>query len=147
MMSESESDCTPPEIIFKAEETSSDLLPAKSKKRYEEIYIKFLDWREKNKVKSFSETVLLAYFGEICSNFKPSTLWSIYSMLRTTLSVKNDVDISKYPKLRSLLKRKSDGFKSQKSKIFSPEDIKTFLKNAPDYKYLITKVTELLFLF
>lgn len=49
MMSESESDCTPPEIIFKAEETSSDLLPAKSKKRYEEIYIKF--WTGEKKIK------------------------------------------------------------------------------------------------
>lgn len=42
--------------------------------------------------------------------------------------------MSKSPKLRSFLKRKSDGFKSRKSKTFSPEEIKTFLTNAFDTK-------------
>lgn len=145
MISDLESDLdfpnTPPEITNQAKETSLDLLPVKSKKRYEEIYAKFMDWRVENHVNSFSETVLLAYFGWLSKKYKSSTLWSMYSMLRTTLSINNYIDISKYCKLHSFLKRKSDGFKSQKSKIFSSDEINTFLKNAPDSKYLMTKVS------
>lgn len=144
MISSSESDLdipnTPPEIRNQAKQTSADLLPAKSKKRYEEVFSKFMEWRTDNQVHSFSETVLLAYFAKLSETLKASTLWSIYSMLRSTLSVKNDIDISKYPKLRSFLKRKSSGFKSKKSRTFSAQEINTFLTNAADSKYLLTKV-------
>ncbi|CAH1112481.1 unnamed protein product [Psylliodes chrysocephalus] len=84
--------CISPEIKNKAEEISSDLIPAKSKKRYEEIYAKFLDCRDK-KVEPFSETV---HTMENCIKLKPTTLWS--SMLRTVF-IKIYVDISKYSNL------------------------------------------------
>lgn len=135
---------TPPEITNIAEKSLDGLLPTKSKERYEQIYSKFMDWRAANQENSYSENVLLTYFGNLALSFKPSTLWSTYSMLRTTLSVKNDIDISKYPKLRALLKRKADGFKSKKSKILSATDMNNFLENAPDKKYLMMK-TALIF--
>ncbi|KAB0801684.1 hypothetical protein PPYR_03870 [Photinus pyralis] len=50
------------------------------------------------------------------------------------------MEIDKYPKLRTFLKRKSDGHLKKKSKIFSPEEINAFLNNAPDKVYLATKV-------
>ena len=62
-------------------------MAAKSKKRYEIISTNFMDWRLKNKVKSFSENVVLAYFGEISKQFKASSLWAIYSMLRSMLII------------------------------------------------------------
>ncbi|XP_031350487.1 uncharacterized protein LOC116176152 [Photinus pyralis] len=61
-------------------------------------------------------------------------------MLRTTLNLHDGVEIDKYPKLRTFLKRKSDGHLKKKSKIFSPEEINAFFNNAPDEVYLATKV-------
>lgn len=46
---------TPPEIRQLAEHTTADLLPEKSKARYQVVYGKFMDWRLKNSVQSFSE--------------------------------------------------------------------------------------------
>ncbi len=132
---------TPPEVKDLAENTEKNLLPEKSKKRYEKAYQLFMNWRLEKKVKSFSETVLLAYFGEISNKFKPSTLWSTYSMLRTILNIKNNVNIANYPKLKSFLKRKGDGFKAKKSKILTAADIKKFIQEAPDSKYLLSKVS------
>ena len=132
---------TPPEIKSLAENTMDNLIPEKSKERYEKAHKAFLNWRLEKKVKSLSENVFLAYFGELASKFKPSSLWSIYSMLRTVLSIRNDTNIANYQKLKSFLKRQSDGFKSKKSKILTAEDINKFIKEAPDYKYLFSKVS------
>lgn len=132
--------CTPPEIVSAAKEASSNLLPQKSRGQYERAFNLFDQWRKQNHVKSFSEQVLLAYFQQLSKDMKASSLWSIYSMLRTTISVKHNVDISKYSKLRAFLKRTSDGYKPKKSKILTPQQIREFLSSAPDEKHLFTKV-------
>jgi hypothetical protein len=51
------------------------------------------------------KTIVLVYFQEKSQNYKSSTLWSLYSMLKTTVNLRDNVDISKFPKLISLLKR------------------------------------------
>jgi hypothetical protein len=61
-------------------------------------------------------------------------------MLRSTLNLKNNIDIRKYPKVCSFLKRASDGYKPKKSKTLTPQQIQEFLTTAPDEKYLFTKV-------
>jgi hypothetical protein len=140
--SESEEDvgiCTPPEITQAAASATASLLPNKSKSQYERAYKLFQDWQQKNQAKSFSENVLLAYFQDLSKRMKPSSLWAIYSMLRMTINLKNNVDISKYPRLCSFLKRKSDGYRPKKSKILTPQQIKEFLSSAPDKEYLFTK--------
>lgn len=72
---------------------------------------------------------------------KPSSLWSIHSMLRSTINLNHEnVNIAHYPKLIALLKRKSDGFKGKKSKILTPEEIKKFLEKAPNSIFLLMKV-------
>ncbi len=133
---------TPPNIMEMAEESTKNLLPEKSKGRYNQVYKFFMDWRLQNKVKSFSENVMMAYFGEIAKKYKPSTLWCMYSMLRMQISMNHDVDISKYCKLTSFLKRKNDGFKPKKSKILTAEEINRFLLEAPDEKHLMNKVSK-----
>lgn len=87
MSSDSEIHCTPPDITAQAKSAAANLLPAKSRERYEAVYRKFMDWRAKNKVQSFSENVLMAYFDELSNEMKPSSLWAIYSMLRSTIKV------------------------------------------------------------
>ncbi|RZC41182.1 hypothetical protein BDFB_014614 [Asbolus verrucosus] len=132
MSSDSEIHCTPSEITVKVKSASANLLPEKSRERYEVIYRKFMDWRLKNKVQSFSENILMAYFDELPNKMKPSSLWAIYSMLRSTIVIHNNINIADYSKPQALLKRKSDVFPSKKSKLLSANDIKTFLQNAPD---------------
>lgn len=145
-MSSSSSDneimCTPPDIRDKAKIATHNLLPTKSRERYEHVYRKFMDWKLEHHIKSFSENVMLAYFEELSTEMKPSSLWSIYSMLKSTININHEAtDISKYPKLIALLKRKSDGFKSKKSATLSTNEINTFLQTAPDSSHLLTKVS------
>ncbi|MGH9701080.1 MAG: tyrosine-type recombinase/integrase [Candidatus Acidiferrales bacterium] len=132
-MSDSEEiNCTPPQLRDAAESLEQGLLPEKSRTRYENVYHIFKSWcAQKGVKKAVSETVILAYFSELAKTKKPSTLWSTYSMLRTTLNIKDKVDISKFPKLLAFLKRQNQGYKSKKSSTFSFENIEAFLKNAP----------------
>ncbi|KAJ8914666.1 hypothetical protein NQ315_017363 [Exocentrus adspersus] len=83
---------TPPEIIEAAKEIEANLLPEKSQKIYKQTYKKFFDYCTQKK--SYSENVLLVYFGELSKKMKSSTLWSVYSMLRATLNIYNKVDIT-----------------------------------------------------
>lgn len=117
------------------------LLPEKSKDRYKFIYSKFKEWQEVKHLNIVDEKALLAYFFERSQHLKsPASLWSEYSMLKTTLSINDSIDISKFLKLRAFLKRRNDGYKPKKSNVFSRQEMKTFLKEAPDSQYLLMKV-------
>lgn len=86
--------------------------------------------------------MLLAYFLERSQTLNsPSSLWCEYSMLRTTISINDNEDISKYLKLHAFLKRKNDGYQQKKSNIFTREEINRFLTDAPDENYLLIKVS------
>lgn len=56
------------------------------------------------------------------------------------ISLKLHVDISKFSSLVALLKRKSEGYRSKKSKVLEKGDVEKFLVEACDEKYLFTKV-------
>lgn len=131
---------TPPEMEENAAKIIQDLLPQKSKQRYNLTYDKFVEWQTSRNVKSMSEAVMLTYFEELAQNWQASTLWSHFSMLKSTISLKHNLDIGKYNRLMALLKRKSDGFASKKSKTLSSDDVERFLTEAPDVEYLATKV-------
>jgi hypothetical protein len=126
---------TPPEIIEIANKTTLNLLPDKSVAKYELCYKQFMEWSQENKANSQSENVLLAYFNMLAKKLKPSTLWSHYSMLKSTINVKNNVNITNYKKLHAFLKKKSQGYRPKKSKILTSNQINTFLKEASDNKY------------
>ncbi|XP_026331515.1 uncharacterized protein LOC113238878, partial [Hyposmocoma kahamanoa] len=131
---------TPPDILTEARTACDSLLPSISKDRYITTYENFLKWKNMKNAKSFSENVVLAYFNELASKYKPSSLWTTYSMLKSTLKMKNGVDINLYTNLIAFLKRRSDGFIKKKSKVLSLNDVEKFLKYAPDSQYLATKV-------
>ncbi|KAJ8914661.1 hypothetical protein NQ315_017358 [Exocentrus adspersus] len=130
----------PPNITEAANSACENILPNKSRSRYELIYKKFMDWRRDNQINSFSENVLLAYISEISKNLKPPTVWSMYSMLRSTIDIKHNINISKYAKVKAFLKQKSTGYRSKKAKVLTPQQIQTFIKDAPDHRFLFTKV-------
>ena len=62
-----------------------------------------MDWRTNRKVKSFSENVFQAYFGELSEKYKPPSLWAHYSMFRSTVDLNNDNNRVTYFKLYVLL--------------------------------------------
>lgn len=132
--------CTPPELRAVAEKAEEGLLPVKSRVRYEKAYKSFKIWCVENGVRNVgSETVILAYFSKMAESKKGSTLWSTYSMLRTMLTLKEKVDISKFGKLLAFLKRQNVGYKPKKSSTFTMETIETFLKDGPK-DFLVQKV-------
>lgn len=132
--------CIPPDISQMATEISLELLPRKSRHIYEQKYVQLMDWCTEEGVEKVSENVLLTYFSEKAKEFKPSSLWSVYSMLKTTLKIKNDLDISGFHKLTAFLKEKSVGYKPKKSKTLSQDNVSKFLLEAPDREFLMMKV-------
>jgi hypothetical protein len=61
-------------------------------------------------------------------------------MLKTTLKVHNNLDISKYGKIKAYLKSQSRTYKSKKAKVLEKEHIEEFLLNASNSEHLMTKV-------
>lgn len=138
-MSDSDSD-NPAEIYEAANTATLNLLPEKSRKIYLKQYEIFMEWCNIHKIKKLKEEVLLAFFLEKAKVSKSSTLWSVYSMLKSTIMVKNNIDISKFSKLNAFLKKQNVGYKAKKSAVFTREDINKFLTEAPDKNYLMWKV-------
>ncbi|KAJ8959006.1 hypothetical protein NQ317_013094 [Molorchus minor] len=103
-------------------------------------YNRFKKWCAEKNVQVYSENVLLAYFSENAKNYKPSTLWAQYSMVKSCLIIYDNIDISKFPKLIAFLKRTGDGYQAKKSKILTKSEIDRFLSSADDKEFLMIKV-------
>ncbi|KAJ8953212.1 hypothetical protein NQ317_000031 [Molorchus minor] len=65
------------------------------------IFIRYSlqSWCAEKNVQVYCENVLLAYFSENAKNYKSSTLWAQYSMVKSCLIIYDNirVDISKFP--------------------------------------------------
>ena len=59
--------CTPPEVVEAANDAVLNLLPEKSKQKYEFAYDRFTKWCASKKVTSCSENTMLAYFADYVS--------------------------------------------------------------------------------
>lgn len=138
--SDKHSDELPSDVTQRAENAINNLMPAKSKHKYEAAYQKFMNWLAVKKITTLSDTVLLAYFDELSESFAPTTLWATYSMLRSMIHIKHDINIHDYATLIQFLKRKSTGYVSKKALVLNAEHIHQFLKDAPDELYLAVKV-------
>jgi len=141
-MNDSSGEDLPEEILEAAQTATLSLLPKKSLHIYEKEYECFKKWCSAKKVKKrpICEEVVLAYISEKSERLKSSSLWSKYSMLKSTLSVKEGIDISKYMKLKAYLKMKSSGYKAKKANVFTRQEVNTFIIEADDEKYLVMKV-------
>lgn len=82
----------------------------------------------------------MAYFQYLSHGKAPSSLWSIYSMLKKTLRQYDNVDISEYKNLVDFLKVQAKGYENKKAKVFTPTEMEKFLSEAPDEEYLVMKV-------
>lgn len=99
-----------------------------------------MEWCAQRNYTEYTEPVVMEYFVEKSTSFKSSTLWSIFSMLRATMVIKTKINIIKYKKLMQFLKSNAAGFKSEKSKTFTREEVVRYLMEAPDDKFLMMKV-------
>ncbi|XP_048001904.1 uncharacterized protein LOC125238594 isoform X2 [Leguminivora glycinivorella] len=123
---------------------SNDILPEKSKGRYMTTYENFITWQKEKNITSFNEKVLLLYFEEISSKYKPTSLWAIYSMLKSGLKRSHRVNIEEYYQLGAYLKKLSKGYVSKKMKVLSIQNVEKFINEAPDDRYLAIKVALIL---
>lgn len=118
---------------------SHELLPH-SKERYLQAFDRFVSWQKKQKTTSFSVNVMLPYFQQLSEKLAPTTLWSVFSMIKTVIKEKHEVDIG-YPELISFLKHSAAGYSKKKTKLFKAVEILKFLHDASDSEYLDVKVT------
>lgn len=128
------------DIEAAANEAILSVIPEKSKKLYEKSYSDFLSWKNKKNVKMTDEKVILAYFNMQSKTLKSSTLWSLYSKLRNTIYLNENIEIRNYAKLIAFLKRKNVGHIPKKSKILTKSEMDRFILNADDGIYLMMKV-------
>lgn len=61
-------------------------------------------------------------------------------MLKSTIQINENMDISQYKKLLAFLKRQNDTYEAKKSQVLTMENVTMFLKEAPDDKFLLMKV-------
>ncbi|XP_016840860.1 uncharacterized protein LOC100680302 [Nasonia vitripennis] len=116
-----------------------DSLPGKSRSKYYAAYNIFSNWLKENEA-TISEETMLVYFDKYMKKYKPSSVWAHYSMIKTMIKVRENIDISTYKVLLNQLKINSSGYRSKKSEVFSGEQIKKFLEEAPDEIHLANKV-------
>ena len=133
-----------PSIEEEAAAIRLETLPPKSRKEYFRNYDHFQDWRKKKTVAVVNKNSVLVYFKELSERYAPTSLWSKYSMVRSTLINKDDIDISKFLSLRQFLERQSAGYIKKKSKVFSEEEISKFISFASDCQYLAHKMVTVL---
>lgn len=137
----SSSEDLPSDIENEAFNVVSNLTPQKSRRKYHDAFERYQKWCSEKKILNItSEKGLLVYFNDLSKKHKASSLWCYYSMLRTEISIKQNVDIKKYVHLIAFLKRQSEGYKPKKSKVLTKQEITNFLLDAGDERFLCMKV-------
>lgn len=68
-----------------------------------------------------------------------SLLWSKYSMVKSMLLLLENVDISRFFKVTTFLRKQSVVYEPKKATILTRDDVNRFLKEAPDEQYLLAR--------
>ncbi|KAJ8949939.1 hypothetical protein NQ317_008741, partial [Molorchus minor] len=90
-------------------------------------YNRFKKWCAKKNVQVYSENVLLAYFSENAKNYKSSTLWAQYSMVKSCLIIYDNI-------------KPVTDIKQKKIENIDKSEIDRFLSSADDKEFLMIKV-------
>lgn len=107
------------------------------------VYNKFKKWQSGYCVAIISSNLIMTYFHTLEGNkYKPTSLWAFHSMLKATLRVNDNVDISAFHQVTAFLKGKSAGYKCVMAKVFNEEEIKHFIDHAEDLAWLDVKVSD-----
>ncbi|CAB0029777.1 unnamed protein product, partial [Trichogramma brassicae] len=86
-----------------------------------------------------SKKILISIAWALKEKLKPSTLWSIWSMLKKTLNARDGIDISQFLNLKATLKNNSKGYQPKKSEIFAWDQVYKFINEADNDKHLADK--------
>lgn len=128
------------DISERAKKIRGNLLPKKSENKYRKTFKDFQTWMAEQGLDNISEDVVLVYL-ESKENLAPTSLWSIFSMLKKSLPSHN---FNQYHSVKSFLKKKNVGYAPKKSLCFSEEELTKFYSTAPDSKFLLAKVIMIL---
>ncbi|KAJ8685968.1 hypothetical protein QAD02_021761 [Eretmocerus hayati] len=129
-------------ILEQARKIRLESLPLRSKKLYTQRYNKYKKWCVDNKIPTYiNEDVMLMYMDYLFTKekFISSTLWAVYSMIKSCINAYDSVDISNYSAVRRYIKNKHRGHKPKKAKTFSIENVHTFISTAKEPEHLLTK--------
>lgn len=133
------------DIFDGADVITLNTLSQKSKEKYDAVFTKFIQWRNKEKQiprDKMCKEVLLVYLNELSkeNNLAPPTVCSRFFMLETTLLTYENINIKLWPKPIAYLKSIAKGYRPRKANIFTATDITNFCAHAPDNIYLLEKV-------
>lgn len=117
------------------------VLPVVSQSKYNRVYQLFQKWNKSQGWCTVTENLLIKYFEELATKCKPTSLFAIYSMLKATLRINDDINIGTYNKLLDFLKDKNAGYQPVRAKVFTEEEIEKFINEAPDDRWLDVKVS------
>ncbi|KAB0805072.1 hypothetical protein PPYR_02042 [Photinus pyralis] len=130
----------PQAIVDEATNVAASLLPEKSSARYEHEYAEFKKWQNENNVTGITEDVLLAYISSLSKKFSPNSLWSKWSMVKSCLQVRENIDGRRFHKVIAFLKRRNERYVPKKAKTLTKEHVEKFILEAPDDKWLLAEV-------
>ncbi|KAJ8673513.1 hypothetical protein QAD02_004775 [Eretmocerus hayati] len=88
-----------------------------------------------------TEDVMLLYMDHLHKDekFTSSTLWAVYSMLKSFINAYDNVDITNYAAVRKYIKQKHRGHKPKKATTSTVEQVHTFVTKAEEPEHLLTK--------
>ncbi|KAJ8686118.1 hypothetical protein QAD02_021912 [Eretmocerus hayati] len=115
---------------------AQNLLPNKSRQIYELVYGKFLRWWHANGSPPITEHLLIVYFQELSEEYKPSTLWSRHSMLKTLLYLRHNIDINNFSVLKKFLTNYNKNYRPKKAAPSTWDQIEKFLTETDGHLYL-----------
>lgn len=118
-----------------------EALQEKTKTLYQKNYSDFKVWLNSRGL-TINESSITEYINQHCVGKSPSTAWSLFSMLRITIIINDGINIREYKNLIAFLRKNSEGHPKVKRRAphLKDEDVERFLKTAPDYEYLASKV-------
>ena len=80
----------------------------------------------------FNEAHLVSFFTQLKHDYKPSTMWVVYSCVNQYFRRKHGKNLKALYKLQSFLKNSSSRCVSKKSKVFTPEQMHSILMVCQD---------------
>jgi hypothetical protein len=81
-----------PDVLEEARAAKYQMVPTKSKLRYQKELEIFTQWQTEKRIKGKDENVMMAYFKSV----EAASARSRYSMLKNSLFVFQNVDISRF---------------------------------------------------
>lgn len=118
-----------------------DLLPDRSKPRYEKASKEFQEWMASENISEITEEVILVYLSEKSKTIAPTGLQSLFCMLKAT---HRHIKFGSFLDVKAFLKKKAVGYRPKKSKIFGIDQCTTFIREADDKCHLLYKVIVIL---